>query len=155
MTTVKSPLDDDARKTTGDALQIVLVDLIDLSLLAKQVHWNVTGRNFRSVHLQLDEVVELSRAHQDVLAERAIAIGYNPDGRSSTVADATELEQVEDGYVEDGVAIESMVDILAAVVEHLRSAIEATAEADPVSQDLLITAAEDVEKQYWMWQAML
>ena len=87
MATVTSALPDEARRTTGDALQGALVDLIDLSLLGKQAHWNLRGRNFRSVHLQLDEVVDLARAHMDTVAERAVAIGVNPDGRPRTVAD--------------------------------------------------------------------
>ena len=48
MSVVKSPLSEQARKTVGEALQGSLVDLIDLSLLAKQVHWNVIGPRFRS-----------------------------------------------------------------------------------------------------------
>jgi len=31
-----------------------LVELTDLSLQAKQLHWNVIGRHFRSLHEQLD-----------------------------------------------------------------------------------------------------
>jgi len=48
--------------------------LLDLSLLAKQVHWNVVGPRFRSVHLQLDDVVTTARQHSDTVAERAAAL---------------------------------------------------------------------------------
>ena len=72
----------------GDALQGALVDLVDLALVAKQVHWNVVGPRFRSVHLQLDEVVTSARTHSDVVAERASALGVTPDGRAATVASA-------------------------------------------------------------------
>jgi starvation-inducible DNA-binding protein len=54
MTVVKSPLPQQARKAVGEALQGALVDLVDLSLLGKQVHWNIIGPRFRSIHLQLD-----------------------------------------------------------------------------------------------------
>jgi hypothetical protein len=40
------------------SLQAVLVDLIELHLQAKQAHWNVVGRNFRDLHLQLDEIAD-------------------------------------------------------------------------------------------------
>ena len=81
MATVKSPLPDDVVKVVGQALQGALIDLIDLALLAKQAHWNLTGRNFKVVHEHLDEVVALARTGQDDVAERAVAIGVNPDGR--------------------------------------------------------------------------
>ena len=56
------------------------------SLVAKQVHWNVVGPRFRSVHLQLDEVVDTARQHADTVAERASAIGVSPDGRAGPSA---------------------------------------------------------------------
>ncbi|MFD0856083.1 Dps family protein, partial [Actinomadura adrarensis] len=95
MVAVKSPLtDDEARKTTGQVLQAALVDMVDLALVAKQAHWNLTGRNFKVVHEHLDEVVDLARTYQDEFAERAVAIGINPDGRARTVADRTKLPQL-------------------------------------------------------------
>jgi starvation-inducible DNA-binding protein len=54
MAVIRTALPEDAQKTAGEALQGAVVDLIDLSLVAKQVHWTLVGRNFRSVHLQLD-----------------------------------------------------------------------------------------------------
>src|SRR5687768_1817481 len=88
MYVVKSPLSDADLTTVSEALQGALVDLIDLSLVAKQVHWNVVGPRFRSVHLQLDEVVDIARTHSDTVAERASALGVSPDGRAATVAGA-------------------------------------------------------------------
>jgi starvation-inducible DNA-binding protein len=152
MNKVKSPLSDDARKVTGDALQEALVDLIDLGLVAKQAHWNLTGRNFRSVHLELDKVVEIARNHADVVAERAVAIGVNPDGRVRTVADASRLGQLEAGYLQDDKVIAAMTDLLAEIIRRFRAHIEATDDADLVSQDLLIAATRDLEEQHWMFE---
>ena len=38
---ITSTLDAGQQKIAGDALQGTVVDLIDLSLIAKQAHWNV------------------------------------------------------------------------------------------------------------------
>ena len=57
MTAVNSPVPEADIKATGEVLQGALVDLLDLSLIAKQAHWNILGPRFRSIHLQLDEVV--------------------------------------------------------------------------------------------------
>src|SRR4051812_25448596 len=49
------------RQTVAAALDVTLLDFINLALLAKQAHWNVAGPMFRSLHLLLDELVELAR----------------------------------------------------------------------------------------------
>src|SRR6478752_4928324 len=101
MNVVKSPLPETDLKVVAGALQGGLVDLIDLSLVAKQVHWNVTGPRFRSVHLQLDEVVDTARAHSDTVAERASALGVSPDGRAATVAGTSGIGVVNEGWIKD------------------------------------------------------
>ncbi len=151
MTMVKSPLTDDARRATGAALQDSLIDLIDLHLLGKQAHWNLTGRNFRSIHLQLDEVVEMARAHADTVAERAVAIGVNPDGRARTVAERTMLHQLDGGFLPDDKVVAAMTDMLAELSRRFHERITATEETDPVSQDLLIAVAQDLDQQHWMF----
>ncbi|MEY9213375.1 DNA starvation/stationary phase protection protein [Thermobifida halotolerans] len=154
MAKIHGALSEDARKVTGQALQAAIVDLIDLSLLGKQTHWNVIGRNFRSIHLQLDELVEAARNHTDILAERAIAIGVNPDGRSRRVAEDTRLPQPDPGYLHDDKVIALAVEALSGAVDRFREHIRATEDADPVTQDLLIAAAQDLEQQHWMFEAM-
>ncbi|WP_441246756.1 Dps family protein [Kitasatospora sp. McL0602] len=153
MTAFKSPLPDAERKIVGEALQGALVDLVDLSLVAKQLHWNVVGPRFRSVHLQLDEVVALARLHADTVAERAAAIGVSPDGRAKTVADTSGISTAPEGPCPDTETVGALVDALGAVITRMRGRIDATAEADPVSQDILIGLTADLEKYSWMAQA--
>ncbi|GAA0584041.1 Dps family protein [Actinomadura livida] len=153
MATVKSPLSDESLKVVGEALQGALVDLIDLSLVAKQAHWNLVGRNFKVVHEHLDEVVALARTGQDDVAERAVAIGVNPDGRARTVADRTKLPQLEAGYLDDDKVVAAITDLLAQLIERFRERIAATDEPDQVTQDLLISITAELEKQHWMFQA--
>jgi starvation-inducible DNA-binding protein len=151
MTTVKSSLTDEARRVTGAVLQEALVDLIDLHLSAKQAHWNLTGRNFRSIHLQLDEVVDLARKHADTVAERAVAIGVNPDGRSRTIADNTKLHAFESGFLPDDKVVAAVTDMLAEMGKRFRDRVETTDDTDLVSQDILIAAAQDLDEQHWMF----
>lgn len=151
MTTVKSSLTDEARRVTGAVLQEALVDLIDLHLSAKQAHWNLTGRNFRSIHLQLDEVVDLARKHADTVAERAVAIGVNPDGRARTIAENTKLHPLESGFLPDDKVIAAITDTLGEMGKRFRDRIETTDDTDLVSQDILIAAAQDLDEQHWMF----
>ncbi|MFI0899783.1 Dps family protein [Streptomyces sp. NPDC020983] len=153
MSVVKSPLSEQDRKVVGDSLQGALVDLLDLSLVAKQVHWNVVGPRFRSIHLQLDEVVDSARTHSDTVAERASAIGVSADGRAGTVAKSSGIDAVTNGWVKDSEVVEIMVAALHAVITRMRERIEVTADPDPVTQDLLIGLTADLEKFHWMFQA--
>ncbi|MFG2652415.1 Dps family protein [Streptomyces sp. NPDC048436] len=153
MYVVKSPLSDADLKTVSDALQGALVDLVDLSLVAKQIHWNVVGTRFRSVHLQLDEVVDTARLHSDTVAERASTLGVSPDGRAATVARSSGIGAVPEGWVKDADAVGTLVDALGAVITRMRERVEATGEADPVSQDIFIQITADLEKHHWMFQA--
>ncbi|MGW0803057.1 Dps family protein [Nonomuraea sp. NPDC002799] len=153
MSTITGRLSGDAKNTVAEALQGALVDLVDLSLVAKQAHWNLTGAHFRPIHLQLDEVTELARSHMDTIAERAVALGVNPDGRAATIAKSTKIAQPEGGWLEDGKAVAMMTDLLDGMSKRMYERIRATDEPDPVSQDLLIAIAQDIDKQHWMFQA--
>ncbi|MCX4587822.1 Dps family protein [Streptomyces sp. NBC_01481] len=153
MSVVKSSLSEADLKAVGDALRGALVDLVDLALVAKQVHWNVVGPRFRSVHLQLDEVVDTARQHSDTVAERASAIGVTPDGRAATVAAQSAIGAVPEGWIKDGDAVRTLVDALGAVIGRMRERIVVTADPDPVSQDVLIGLTADLEKHAWMFQA--
>jgi DNA-binding ferritin-like protein len=47
------------REEVGQQLQATLVELIDLSLLGKQLHWSVVGPLFRPLHQQLERADRL------------------------------------------------------------------------------------------------
>jgi starvation-inducible DNA-binding protein len=79
------PLGDRAREEVGGELQATLIELIDLALVGKQLHWSVVGPLFRPLDLQLDELIDAWRELGDAVAERAIAIGYWPDGQADAV----------------------------------------------------------------------
>ncbi|MFB7455083.1 Dps family protein [Streptomyces sp. NPDC056188] len=153
MTVVKSTISDSALQVTGDALQSTLVDLLGLSLIGKQAHWNIIGPRFRSIHLQLDEVVAAAREFADTVAERAAALGLPPDGRPETIASAFTLPGPKDGWVRDAEVVEIMVESLETAIKRLRERIDATEKPDPVTQDLLITITAELEKQHWMFAA--
>lgn len=153
MAQITSPLSGENLKITGEALQGALTDLLDLALVGKQAHWNLVGRNFRSLHLQLDDIVAIARSRADEVAERAVALGLNPDGRAATIARDTQVQQPEVGYLEDTKMVAVFTDVLGAMVKRMRDRVTATEEADPVTQDLLIAVTQDLEKQHWMIQA--
>ncbi|MFD7135336.1 Dps family protein [Streptomyces sp. NPDC059894] len=153
MSVVKSPLSEENRRITGEALQGALADLLDLSLVAKQAHWNLYGPRFRSIHLQLDEVVTAARDYADTVAERAAAIGVSPDGRATTIARTSGLPAFPEDWIEDGRVVSVLVEAYSVLISRMRARIEATEKADAVTQDLFIGLTAELEKEYWMFQA--
>lgn len=152
---ITSTLSDENRKIAGDALQRALVDLVDLSLIGKQAHWNVVGRQFRSIHLDLDELVTVARSFADAVAERMTAIGVSPDGRAATVSGTAGTKGFGEGWSKDVDVVASIVGNLTAVIEGMRESVEPAAKADPVTEDLLIGQIARLEQLHWMWQAQL
>lgn len=152
-TPITSPLADVAKQTVGGVLQDSLADFVDLSLVAKQLHWNVVGRNFREAHLHLDELVDLARAYSDDVAERAAALAVSPDGRAETVAKTSGLPTTAEGWRDVEDVNRAVVELLATVIERMRERIEATDKPDPVTQDMLIGMTAKLEEAHWMWQA--
>lgn len=149
------PLNDAERDITGKALQATLTELVGLHLVAKQAHWTVVGRSFRSVHQQLDELVTNARNFADDVAERMATIGVAPDGRASTVAAGAAVTEVGADWQSDHQVVESVTTTLSGLIARLRARIDETDKTDPITQDLLIDIAASLEKAHWMWRAQL
>src|SRR5216110_1050077 len=101
------------RDGVAHALQATLYELIDLSLIGKQLHWAVVGPLFRPLHLQLDELVDSWRELADTVAERAVATGFAPDGQAAAIAAGSEIAPVEPGAIDDRVVVDELATRLA------------------------------------------
>lgn len=142
-----------ASATLAANLQVVLVDLIELSLQGKQAHWNVVGRNFRDTHRQLDEIIEAARTFSDTVAERMRALHAVPDGRTDTIAETTSLPAFPAGEVSTTDTIDLITARLDAVVGTIREVHDAVDEEDPTSADILHAVIESLEQFAWMVSA--
>jgi starvation-inducible DNA-binding protein len=139
-----------ARELIGIELQKVLVTLIDLALIGKHAHWNVVGPHFRSLHLQLDEMIDTWREAADTVGERAVALGHAPDGRTATVAARTPLTSLAEGLQPDSALVTSLTTILADAVGVVRERTDRIDDLDPVTGDLLRGIIATLEQQLWM-----
>jgi len=155
MTTRTQAIDSTVSDSIAGELQATLVELIDLSLQGKQAHWNVTGPNFRSVHLELDEIVDSARLASDRVAERIVTIGHGPDGRSGTISATGPFSSFPDGTVGTAAVVEVIGACIDELAGRLRGRIGRLGEIDPVSQGILVDVSEELEKQAWMLRAQL
>jgi starvation-inducible DNA-binding protein len=136
-------------------LQATVQELVDLSLIGKQLHWAVVGPTFRPLHLQLDELVASWRDLADVVAERAVALGYVPDGQVRAVAATSQLSAVAPEALDGHVVVREMTDRVAKISENVRERMDRLADVDAVSQDVLIDVVRKLEEQQWMLRAQL
>jgi starvation-inducible DNA-binding protein len=148
-------LDHHHRDEVGNELQATLVELIDLSLIGKQLHWNIYGRPFKPLHEHLDELVDSWRDLSDTVAERAVAVGFAPDGRAATVSGDSEIGQVDAGSLDTDHATHALVERLADVTERIRGRMDRLGELDLASQDVLVEVVRELEKQLWMLRVSL
>ena len=142
-----------ASAALSDNLQRVLTDLIALELVGKQIHWNVVGPNFRDIHLNLDDVVDIAREGSDEVAERMRAINVYPDARPSTVAAQTSVPQAPEGGVITSDAVDYIVSAINAVTTTLRDIHDSVDEADPSSSGILEDYTQRLEQQSWFLSA--
>ena len=139
-----------ASKELTDSMQAVLVDLIELHLQGKQAHWNIVGKNFRDLHLQLDEIIDAAREFSDEVAERLRALHAVPDGRSDTVSGSTTLPEFPHGEIDTTEAVDLIVQRLEATVGTMREVHDTIDDADPTSADILHGIIEKLEQYAWM-----
>jgi starvation-inducible DNA-binding protein len=142
-----------ASKELTTNLQAVLVDLIELHLQGKQAHWNVVGKNFRDLHLQLDEIIDDARLFADELAERMRALEAIPDGRSVAVAEGTSLPPFPAGLVDTKDTVTLTVGMLNAAVGTMRKVHDQVDEEDPTTADILHGFISKLEQYAWMVNA--
>jgi starvation-inducible DNA-binding protein len=140
----------DAPPSLPQNLQRVLVDLIELHLQGKQAHWNIIGTNFRDLHLQLDEIVDIAREASDTIAERMRAVNAVPDGRSDTVAASTTLPALPPAEINATDTVDLITTRIYAAVDTIRTVHDDVDAADPSTADLLHSIIDDLEKAAWM-----
>jgi starvation-inducible DNA-binding protein len=149
------PLPDEVCGEIGKQLQLTLVELIALSLAGKQLQWTSYGREFVSVHRHLGQVVDQWRVLEDIVAERAAAIGIALDWSPAVVIELDDHRPLEPGFSEAGSAVERLCAQLWDIVVRVRQRGALLGALDAVSQHVLIEVQRKLEVQLWMLRAQL
>jgi len=142
------------RETIAEGLKRLLADSYTLYLQTHNFHWNVTGPQFRELHLMFEEhYTELATA-VDEIAERIRTLGVAAPGTYKAFAQLSSIDEVE------GVpSAKEMVALLTKgheqVVKTCREALGPAQEADDESSAALISDRMRIhEKTAWMLRAM-
>ena len=142
------------RLTIAEGLKRLLSDSYTLYLQTHNFHWNVTGPQFRELHLMFEEhYTELATA-VDEIAERIRTLDIPAPGTYRAFAELSNIKEV------DGVPTENeMVAILTRgheqVVKTCRDVLEPAQEASDESTAALVSDRMRVhEKTAWMLRAL-
>ena len=143
-----SPTDPtEATAKVAESLQATLVELIDLSLQAKQAHWNLLDPRFKPIRLLLDELTDEYRDWYDEVAERLAASGVAADGRIATVSAGTPLEPLPAGQLRDQDVLVFFDARVALVADRVRARLDPVGAHDLVSQALLLSIVRGLDDQ--------
>ncbi|MGM0634040.1 MAG: Dps family protein [Pseudomonadota bacterium] len=153
-TTIDIGINTADREKIADSLSHLLADSYTLYLQTHNFHWNVTGPQFRELHLMFEEhYTELAVAVDDI-AERIRTLGVAAPGTYkafSTLSSIREVDGVPSGA--------EMVDILTTghetVVKTCRQVVKLAQDADDESTAALASDRMRVhEKTAWMLRAL-
>jgi starvation-inducible DNA-binding protein len=146
---------DEQGAAVAELLQKQLSTYNDLHLTLKHIHWNVVGPNFIGVHEMIDPQVELVRGYADEVAERIAALGASPQGTPGAIVKDRSWDDYSVGRDNAQAHLAALDLVYNGVIEDIRNAIEETEELDPVTQDILIDQAAELEKFQWFVRAHL
>ena len=146
------------KKDAGMVIEILqdrLNALNDLALTLKHIHWNVVGPQFISVHTMLDPQVDSVRLMVNDTAERIATLGGSPSGTPGALVAARSWDDYSLGRDSALAHLGALDLVYAGIIEAHRKAIGATEEPDPVTQDMLIEQAGQLEQYQWFVRAHL
>ena len=152
--TIPGISDSDASKLI-ELLQDRLNSLNDLALTLKHIHWNVVGPHFIAVHTMLDPQVDAVRLMVDETAERIATLGGSPAGTPARLVAARSWDDYDVGRADALEHLAALDVVYAGIIEAHRAAISTTEEPDPVTQDMLIGQAAQLEQFHWFVRAHL
>jgi starvation-inducible DNA-binding protein len=139
----------------ADLLQKQLSTYNDLHLTLKHVHWNVVGPNFIGVHEMIDPQVDLVRGYADEVAERIATLGASPQGTPGAILKDRTWDDYSVGRDTVQAHLAALDLVYSGVIEDTRKGIGETEKADPITQDILISHAAELEKFQWFVRAHL
>jgi starvation-inducible DNA-binding protein len=143
------------RIAIAEGLKKVLADSYTLYLQTHNFHWNVTGPQFRELHLMFEEqYTELATAVDDI-AERIRTLGVAAPGTYKAFAALASIDEVE-GVPDAAEMVKLLTQGHEQVVKSCREVLSIAQNADDESTAAVVSDRMRVhEKTAWMLRAMV
>ncbi len=152
----KNDLPESSRQVLIELLNARLAEGIDLTLQAKQAHWNVKGMSFFQLHELFDQVYEQAGEWVDLIAERTVQLGGVAEGVLKEVAARSELPAYSVELSGGRAHVDALSGTLAAFGRSVRASIESADRLqDADTADLLTEVSRGADKMLWLLEAHL
>jgi len=154
MSSVDIGIKEQDREQIAEGLKRLLADSYTLYLQTHNFHWNVTGPQFRELHLMFEEhYTELATAVDDI-AERIRTLGVAAPGTYKAFAGLSSIRE-EEGIPDAGEMVALLTKGHEQVVKTSREVLKTAQDADDESTAALVSDRMRVhEKTAWMLRAM-
>jgi starvation-inducible DNA-binding protein len=153
MTTIDIGINKENRTEISDGLKKLLADSYTLYLQTHNFHWNVTGPQFRELHLMFEEhYTELAVAVDDI-AERIRTLDVAAPGTYKEFSKLSSVKEV-DGVPSSTKMVELLTQGHEQVIKTCRAVLKTAQNADDESTAALVSDRMRVhEKTAWMLRA--
>ena len=147
-------LDESKVNKVKDALAQLLADYQIYYTNLRNLHWNVKGHKFFTMHSKYEELYNEAAAHVDEIAERILQLGSNPESRFSAYLEVAEIKEA--GVVScSKEAVELLLDYYKTLIARERRIIDLATEAhDDTTVSLMNDFLVGQEKTVWMLVAV-
>ncbi|MDM7861550.1 Dps family protein [Alteromonas sp. ASW11-36] len=141
------------RLEIAEGLKRLLADSYTLYLQTHNFHWNVTGLQFRELHLMFEEHYTELAVAVDEIAERIRTLDVAAPGTYKAFAELSSIEEVE-GVPDAATMITLLTKGHEQVVKTCREVLSVAQDADDESTAALVSDRMRVhEKTAWMLRA--
>jgi len=142
------------RNEIAEGLSRVLADTYTLYLKTHNYHWNVTGPQFRTLHLMFEEQYRELWAATDEIAERIRALGEFAPGTYAEFGKLSTLQE-DNGVPGADQMVKNLVKGHEQVVKTARDLFKQASDADDeVTADLMVQRMQVSEKTAWMLRSL-
>ena len=141
------------RAEISDGLKRLLADTYTLYLQTHNFHWNITGPQFRELHLMFEEHYQELALAVDDIAERIRTLDVAAPGTYKAFAELSSIKEV-DGVPTSTEMVKYLTKGHEQVVKTARKVLKVAQEADDESSASLVSDRMRVhEKTAWMLRA--
>ncbi len=134
-------------------LDVYLANLLVGNVKLHNLHWNVYGFSFKSVHEYLEDLYDDFFAKFDDVAEYQKQVGVYPKASVKAYLELSDIEELKDEDICEVDAVKVALDL----IKHMKDlALEIIEEADDfVLTNMLEDHVTDYNKSIWFMESML